>query len=428
MKEIFLKLLDFGVTNETDLNSTKKIRLSNIMPIMGMVTGSIVLLTIFFSGGESESVLITAVVIFSLWLPLLLNYYKRIIISRILYIILSFIYVVLFAIMFGIESHFQYYLIIFLGLPLILFGNEIGKAKFLLSSFGIICYFYLEWHFANADSGFFQTKINDINTIRIVNDVIIFAVVIFEFYFFTFESDRHLEELKIKTFALEERNKDLKHFAHIAAHDLNEPLRTVNSFIEIIEEEYRDPNDEKINIYFSFIQDSLVRMQRMIDSLLLYSKIGKSGDFQVTNINHLLDDLETDLQQQIQEKRATIKRGELPTIRCLQIEIRQLFQNLISNALKFQIPEISPLIEIICVEKLHFWEFCVVDNGIGIASDKKKNFFKVFTKLHLSSVFEGRGIGLAFCAQIIDTHQGKIWVESFPGEGSQFYFTIKKSL
>jgi len=160
--------------------------------------------------------------------------------------------------------------------------------------------------------------------------------------------------------------------------------------------------------------------------ILDYSKIGKSGFFEQININKLVYEVEQDLNELILEKKAVIQKFDLPTIVCLPIEMRQLFQNLISNAIKFQSPESNAIIKITCKYIPGYWKFCVSDNGIGISQKKHKDIFQMFTKLHLSTNYNGHGIGLAFCKEIVETHKGEIWVESSPSDGSRFYFTIQK--
>jgi len=200
------------------------------------------------------------------------------------------------------------------------------------------------------------------------------------------------------------KNVELEHFAYIASHDLNEPLRTVNSFVDIIKEEYSDAADENLNTYFTFINDALSRMRLMIDGMLNYSRIGKSGDHQIVDLNALIIEIKIDLAELIKQKNVTIRASNLASINCLQLEIRQLFQNLITNAVKFQKPDAAPVIKI-----------------------TQKEIFQMFTKLHLRQKYEGHGIGLAFCKKIVDSHKGKIWVESSPGNGSRFYFTLQKN-
>ncbi|MFK7795921.1 MAG: ATP-binding protein [Aureispira sp.] len=135
----------------------------------------------------------------------------------------------------------------------------------------------------------------------------------------------------------------------------------------------------------------------MIDGLLNYSRIGKSGAFEHTNLHYLLDSLQEDLSYLIQDNKATINLKPLPTIYCSKIEVRQLFQNLITNAIKFQRLNTTPIITITCIDREHDWLFCVTDNGIGIRKEKQQEIFNIFTKLHRNTEYEGHGIGLSFC-------------------------------
>jgi len=164
----------------------------------------------------------------------------------------------------------------------------------------------------------------------------------------------------------------------------------------------------------------------MIEGLQQYTRIGKSIKVVNIDLNLVMDDLKSDLSNLISLSNAAIKYGSLPTITGGEFELRLLFQNLITNALKFQKPNKQSVIEITFKNLDKFWQFCVVDNGIGIEEEKHKEIFNFLTKLHPFYEFEGQGLGLAFCKKIVEVHQGEIWVESVPDEGSEFYFTISK--
>jgi len=323
------------------------------------------------------------------------------------------------------------------------FGIDLNKKNLLWPLLVIVVFFYLEWHFTTFEP-LNEDNLSYSNSIRLANNFIVLLSVLNQFYWLVKENDSHVKDIKAKTTELEQKNvqlernlektqelqaknKDLVHFAYIASHDLNEPLRTVDSFVEMIHDEYADASDENISTYFSFIHEALNRMRTMIDGLFNYSRIGKSGNFELIHINQLVREIEQELKELILEKKAVIKKNDLPAIVCLPLEIRQLFQNLISNAIKFQPPETHPVVQITCENMTDYWKFCVADNGIGISPKKHTDIFKMFTKLHLPTDYKGQGIGLAFCKEIIDIHKGKIWVESLPGEGSKFYFTISKN-
>jgi signal transduction histidine kinase len=236
------------------------------------------------------------------------------------------------------------------------------------------------------------------------------------------------QELKTSRVSLESKNKELEHFAYIASHDLNEPLRTINSFVGILKEEHQGDFSKEVKQYFEFIDNATTRMRGLIDGLLNYSRIGKSDTFQAHDLNLILRDLRQDLTRLIEDNEAIVKVDPLPTIVCLRTEIRQLFQNLLANALKFAAEDRPPIVAISFRELPTHWEFCVADNGIGIDPAQQHKIFGAFSRLHLASQYEGQGIGLAFSKKIVEIHQGEIWVDSSLGEGSRFYFTIKKNL
>ena len=167
-------------------------------------------------------------------------------------------------------------------------------------------------------------------------------------------------------------------------------------------------------------------MRRLIEGLLRYSRIGKSGAFEPHDLNEILADVMNDLAVFIRERGAEINFPVLPTIRCLQVEMTRLFQNFISNALKFCPPERTPVIDITAAEKDTHWEFTISDNGIGIREENLTKIFAMFQKLHKEKIYKGYGIGLAFCEKIVELHGGTISVKSVFGTGTSFTFTIAK--
>ncbi len=226
---------------------------------------------------------------------------------------------------------------------------------------------------------------------------------------------------------LQKKNKELNHFAYIASHDLQEPLRTIKNFIQLFEEEYSDQFDEDAQSYFSFIENASDRMSNLIKGLLQYSKIGSSGVINDINVGEILNVVSANLNTLLEEKQVDLIIPEnLPTIKGYRIELIQLFQNLIQNGIKFCTER--PKIIITHSDTADFHEFRVTDNGIGIPEDKVDKIFNMFSRLHSSTKFEGQGIGLAFCKKIVELHHGDIHVESKEGEGTTFIFTISKNL
>ena len=234
-------------------------------------------------------------------------------------------------------------------------------------------------------------------------------------------NDRKESEQKMK-----DLNVELERFAYLASHDLKEPLRTVTSFTKLFKEEYGDKFDDNAINYLDFIDEASSRMITLTNDLLIYSQLDdKSLNFEKVNINDLIEKIVADLQKTITENDAEIIVEKIPRILCDATQIKQLFQNLISNSLKYR-SEKTPNIKISCTEKASNFEFSVKDNGIGIPSKYHQQIFEVFKRLHSQTEYEGTGIGLANCKRIIDNHKGKIWVKSTEGKGTTFFFTIPK--
>ena len=231
-------------------------------------------------------------------------------------------------------------------------------------------------------------------------------------------------EAEYKVKILEERNKELLHFNHIASHDLQEPLRTINSFSNLIIRRHSDELDETIKEYLGFIEKSSIRMKRLIQGLLNYSRIGNTKTLEEINCQKLLKGIQLDLLASIKENQALLNIDKMPTVVGYKLELRQLFQNLISNALKFRNTGKKPIIDISCKKSNNKNIFCIKDNGIGIEQEYQKKIFDIFQRIHHRNSYEGTGIGLAVCKKIVDLHQGDIWIESKPGEGSSFFFSI----
>ena len=227
-----------------------------------------------------------------------------------------------------------------------------------------------------------------------------------------------------RTAELEIKNKELEQFAYVASHDLQEPLRTTSSFVELLRKQYYGKLDENADRYIDYVIQASDRMKTLIKDLLDYSRIGREKQFEPVNCNLALAEVLADLAKVIKENQAEIKAGQLPVVNAFPTELKLLFQNLISNSIKFQKPGIAPQIEISTTKQSGHWHFQFRDNGIGIDKQYQQRIFIIFQRLHNRSVYEGSGIGLAHCKKIVELHGGKIWVESEIGKGSIFHFTL----
>jgi len=259
------------------------------------------------------------------------------------------------------------------------------------------------------------------------------------------ERKRAEERLKQKTDELGRSNKELEQFAYVASHDLQEPLRMVTSYVQLLARRYKDQLDADADEFITFAVDGATRMQKLIDDLLIYSRVGRRDkEFEPTDCETTLQESLNNLKVSIDERGARVTHDLLPTVMADCLQLTQLFQNLIGNAIKFHGDE-PPHIHVSCksIEEWELqngelkseirnpkskikkgWIFSVTDNGIGVAPEFAERIFIIFQRLHDREKYPGTGIGLAVCKKIVERHGGRIWVESEPGKGSTFYFTI----
>ena len=233
-----------------------------------------------------------------------------------------------------------------------------------------------------------------------------------------------LEALARRTAELERSNQELQQFAYVASHDLQEPLRAVASFTKLLAERYHDRLDADANDFIGFAVDGARRAQRLINDLLAYSRVGTRGKpFAPTNCETVLKDALADLAAAAEESRGQVTHDPLPVVEADETQLGQLFRNLIGNALKFHGAD-EPRVHVSAERNLGAWRFSVRDNGIGIDPQYAEAIFNVFQRLHTSAEYPGTGIGLAIAKKIVERHGGRIWVESVPGKGATFFFTL----
>ncbi len=238
------------------------------------------------------------------------------------------------------------------------------------------------------------------------------------------ENARLFRQLSKNAEELARSNADLQHFAYIASHDLQEPLRMVSSYMQLISRRYKGKLDADADEFIGFAVDGATRMQALINALLSYSRVGTQGKaLEPTNCEKVLDDTLVTLQNAIEGSGAQISRGALPTVMADATQLGQLFQNLIANAIKFRNHR-APAVRISAESKGAEWVFTVADNGIGFDPEHADRVFVMFQRLHGREEYPGTGIGLAICKKIVERHGGKIWVDSKPGEGTSFHFTL----
>lgn len=233
-------------------------------------------------------------------------------------------------------------------------------------------------------------------------------------------------QLENRTTELERSNEELEQFAYIASHDLQEPLRMISSYTQLLAKRYKGKLDEDADEFINYAVDGASRMQVLINDLLSYSRVGTKGEeFVHVDLNNVLEVVKANLKGTIEKTGAIIKYGKLPTVRADNSQMIQLFQNLIGNAIKFRKEDVIPEVHIISEKEGNFFKFVIKDNGIGIDKKYLDRIFIIFQRLHTKDEFSGTGIGLAICKKIIERHGGEINALSDEGKGSEFIFTLQ---
>jgi len=234
------------------------------------------------------------------------------------------------------------------------------------------------------------------------------------------------KKVKQRTAELESKNKELEQFAYVASHDLQEPLRTISGFVELLHKQYKTKLDDTADTYINYTIQASDRMKVLIKDLLDYSRLGREKHFTRVDCNGLMAEVLADLDKIIKDTDAKIVTGHLPVINnAFPTELKLLFQNLVTNSIKFRQPGVRPEIAIDAFRENGHWRFSIRDNGIGIETQYLERIFIIFQRLHNRSQYEGSGIGLAHCKKIVELHGGQIWVTSVPAKGSTFFFTIQ---
>lgn len=234
------------------------------------------------------------------------------------------------------------------------------------------------------------------------------------------------ERLKQIATEMQRSNTELEQFAYVISHDLQEPLRMVSSYTQLLAKRYHGQLDSDADEFIAYAVDGAKRMQALLYDLLEYSRVGTRGKpFRLVGCRDIVEQAMANLKVAIEESGALINYDNLTTIMGDEGQLVRLFQNLIGNAIKFRKPEQPPQVCISARRRHNVLIFSVTDNGIGIDPQHSESIFEIFRRLHTKEEYPGTGMGLAICNKIVERHGGRIWVQSQPGEGSTFYFTVQ---
>ena len=240
------------------------------------------------------------------------------------------------------------------------------------------------------------------------------------------EFDRELAYRQLAMQELTRSNQELQQFAYIASHDLQSPLKTISNYLSLLENKHSNQLDAEALRLIGVSTAAADRMRNLINDLLDFSRVGSDVALRQVDLRELVDEILEEQQAEIQATGAVVDLGSLPTIMGHRTDLKQLFQNLISNALKYRRPTVAPRVSIQVTDEGHQYRFAIRDNGIGIDRQYFERVFQIFQRLHGRNQYSGTGIGLATCKKVIDIYGGQIWIDSTVGQGTTFYFTIPK--
>ncbi len=242
------------------------------------------------------------------------------------------------------------------------------------------------------------------------------------------EFDRELAFRQQAVQELTRSNEELQQFAYVASHDLQSPLKTITNYLSLLEGRYGDQLDENAKKLIGTSTAAAGRMRTLINDLLDFSRVGTNVEFKPIDLNELVAEIVDEQQSDIQATNASIDVAPLPTLRAHRTDLKQVFQNLITNGLKYRRADVPPQLTIRVADEGNHYRFSVADNGIGVEPDYYDRVFQIFQRLHGRNEYPGTGIGLATCKKVIDIYGGQIWLNSTVGAGTTFYFTIPKTI
>jgi len=378
---------------------------------------------IFWVLGLKEGFFLCAIGIVTIIQTYAMNYYKLFFASRIINLCIGILMFLLGTVFYGLNAGFIYGLMALLVLPILYFKSWMMRGI----TYGVLLLETLVvWAIFHASVPVFGEP----SEALLLNLIFFFfcTILVISYFLGADWINRSYEENnKQLVDRLTVRNEELKNFSYTTSHDLKQPLRTILNFVKLFKRKKQDRLDQEEQMFLKFIEEASIRLNNLIEALLEHSVLGQQERFESFESDDLVSEVISDLNYLVEKSGTVISVGKLPQIHANRQEIGTVFQNLISNAIKFKKTASVPEIEIKSEPDPKFWKFVVKDNGIGIDQEIQGKIFQIFQKGHVNKNIKGTGIGLANCKKIVKLHDGNIWVDSTPNEGSTFYFTIKKN-
>ncbi len=421
MKDLLTSVINIGIDESVPVYEAKIVQIQNQLGCITLLLLSVFVM--FFCVVKMPmGVVFNVVMIAHILVSFVLNYHKKFILSRFLAIILSYLVLGSAGVLFGDQSGYHFGILLVLVLPILYFRER----KYRIITYALITVIGLLTFYIFKDKvPLFQLP-NYMEEIKLAMFICCSALLVA----YSTSSDsinKMYEERNIELVdKLTHRNEELANFSYTTSHDLKQPLRTILNFVGLLKQSFTKKENSEEILHLNFIENAGQRLDNLINALLNHSILGKSDKNDRFNCTVLVENVLTDLQQQINENEAIVKVNKLPTIVGCRDEIRIVFQNLISNAIKFKRKKHKPVVEISYKDHPLFWQFDVKDNGQGIGKASQKKIFGIFQRGFSQKEIKGTGIGLANCKKIVEYHKGEIWVKSEENKGSVFSFTIEK--
>ncbi|MEM6343883.1 MAG: ATP-binding protein [Bacteroidota bacterium] len=420
-----------GVGENTDPDTARVIRIVNLMSLSSIFFALILIVYSLWVGLPRSASLFFSLILVSLTVPILFNFFGRSFASRLFFLINAYLIIFSLPIIFGQAIHFQFYLMGGIGMPLIFFKNEIGPAKIFLSLIAIVLWLYLEWHFTQFDP-FVEIPTYGVYPIRLLNDFLVFLTIFLIAFAFTNESNKQIVEIEQKTADLGKANKNLREaseeleqFVYSVSHNLLAPVRHIEAYAERIKENDFDNLSLGGQDDLNKVNTSVMRLGGMIDSLLEYTRSRNAQPKkEQIDTEELVKSISEEFKSSHPKQEIEIQIGTLPSSYADPSMLRDVWENLISNAIKYSSKMVKTRIIIEGQEREGETFFSIKDNGEGYDPRFAKKLFTIFERLHNQSEFPGFGIGLANVARILQLHNGRVWSESKLGNGATFYFSF----